>query len=365
MKRILFITAFPPNNQTAGQNYTRLLLNDISADNRVDVIYFKYRTHAIDIDKSLVIEEVDLSLPLKIAAILMFPFIFPLFVKRFKLRLLFYIRKIKNNYDILYFDFSQVCIYSLFIKHHCKMLMIHDVMYQKYGREKRFKIFLPFIKFSERLILNSGTEVLCFSEKDKKLLRELYQCDSTQVSFYLDDALRSIDIEKLDIENYFSFYGAWNRPENMNGLIWFLKNVYIYLPLSVNFKIIGGGMSDDIKKEISSYPNIEYLGFIDNPYPIICQSQALIAPLFSGAGVKVKVIEALATGTPVIGTSIAMEGLEFLKEYSVMYDAETADDYISILSNWSKITHSEKTRIRNLFLANYCDSSIARQLRSC
>ena len=55
------------------------------------------------------------------------------------------------------------------------------------------------------------------------------------------------------------------------------------------------------------------LGFVDNPYKIMSESLGLIAPLFHGAGIKVKVIESLACGTPVIGTEVAFEGIDFIE----------------------------------------------------
>ncbi len=54
---------------------------------------------------------------------------------------------------------------------------------------------------------------------------------------------------------------------------------------------------------------MELLGFVENPYPVLAGARALIAPLFQGAGVKFKVLEALACGTTVVGTEIALEGI--------------------------------------------------------
>jgi hypothetical protein len=50
MNRILFITAFPPNRKTAGQNYSKELLNSLKDTFDIDLISFSYPNHDIEID---------------------------------------------------------------------------------------------------------------------------------------------------------------------------------------------------------------------------------------------------------------------------------------------------------------------------
>ena len=62
----------------------------------------------------------------------------------------------------MYFDFSQVFIYSLFIKKTFKILMSHDVIYQKIKRNKFFYInpFNILLFLTEKIILNSANLIL-------------------------------------------------------------------------------------------------------------------------------------------------------------------------------------------------------------
>ena len=53
MKKILFITAFPPNRKTAGQNYSRELLNSLVNKFTIDLISFTYPNHDIEIKKEI------------------------------------------------------------------------------------------------------------------------------------------------------------------------------------------------------------------------------------------------------------------------------------------------------------------------
>ena len=108
--------------------------------------------------------------------------------------------------------------------------------------------------------------------------------------------------------------------------------------------------------------NIEYLGFVDNPYPIIANAKALISPLFTGAGVKVKVIDALACGTPVIGTDISFEGID--EDFSsFMLLANTPEEFVHKIKTVD-ITLEDKLNFRKKFISCYSNKSVIRYINS-
>lgn len=352
--RILYISAFPPNKDTAGQNYSRLLINDLIGEHDLSLFYFTYPGHSLDITERLRdITPFKLSTINKIVNILLLPIIFPLFSSRFNVVYLYKLRKIAKSYDLVYFDFSQIFIYSLFIKHPNKVFMAHDVIYQMYERKKLFckRLVLQFIRYSESLLLHSCKTTLCFSNKDKALISRLYDINASVVSFYLDPLLKTIKLEEIELDNYFVLYGAWGRKENYQGLEWFLDCVYAKIQDQVKLAVIGGGINDKIQNKLNQYSNINYLGYVDNPYFLISKAQALIAPLFSGAGVKVKVIESLALGTPVIGTDIAFEGIEQFEvnHLSPMTLVESNNEFINAMTNYD-ISIAKKISIQKFFL---------------
>lgn len=161
-------------------------------------------------------------------------------------------------------------------------------------------------------------------------------------------------MKKIDVyEKRFCFYGAWNRLENSECLEWFLKEVYPKFSDDFEFVVIGGGMSGALQKKNLKYKNFSYLGFVDDPIKEIAHCQALIAPLHKGAGVKVKVIDALSSGTCVIGTDVAFEGIEDNATNKLFFRAESADGFIAILDNWRTINVEEKQAAADEFFARY------------
>lgn len=359
MNKILFITAFPPNKFTAGQNYTRQLLNDLVRENEVDLIYWKYPNHELDVSSKV---NVLVSYNIEKANKGFKAFYFPLFSKRYNKKIQYYINSISNNYDLIYFDFSQVFLYSLNIKHPLKIGMAHDVIAQKYNRHKFFRYLMPWIKVTERKCLEELDYIFTFSKKDSDFILKKYEISSLNVPFYLEAGILNLDFNKIEIGNYFVMYGAWNRDENQESIKWLLDNISNFNEYKI--KIIGGGMPDALINKIMEIPTIKYIGFVDNPYPIIASSCGLIAPLFHGAGVKVKAIESLALGTPVLGTNVTFEGIDNLPfKYNCMALRNINCGQLSnILEIFQNITIQDKITLRNLFLKNYCSSKFVDQL---
>lgn len=259
---ILYITAFPPCQKTAGQDYSRRLLNDlVSRGHKISLIYAEYPGHSPEVDKSIKI--LDRMKP-SLKNCFSLPAFHPFFTKRFELKILKKIQAVAKDFDMLYFDFSQVHIYSAFVNHPNKVLMCHDVIFQKFTRKGRVQ--LPWIKRSEKKLLSTAAKIITFSKKDSGVIKREYGFDSVPVNFYLKNGHFNYESEKNSVQkDAFCFYGAWNRSENFECLEWFLKNVYPALYQKINFLIIGGGIDGRLKSKLSTYKNIKIVGFVENP----------------------------------------------------------------------------------------------------
>ncbi len=367
MKKILFITAFVPSRIGAGENTSRQLINDLAKHNKIDLIFFKYQyndDYVIESQNVTILKVFKNTMILKVLNFLMFPFLFPLFVVRFNFFRLFYIKRIirQNNYDLMIFDFSQTFLFAKFIRSDCKLLFSQDVIAQRYSRIVNGILF-PIVKISEGFVLR-GTAIKIFtpSEKDSKLIMELYLIETESTDFYLEDQI--IQSGQVSVGDYFVMFANWSRSDNLNGLIWFLRNVFPDLKADFKLKVIGAGLTASAEAQafIQGSTNIEYLGFVQNPYPLISEARALIAPLFRGAGVKVKVIESLGCGTPVIGTEITFEGVP--ERYSsFMKMAKTSNDFINLINGFN-INMSDKIEFKKYFIETYNNKRITGYINS-
>ena len=115
------------------------------------------------------------------------------------------------------------------------------------------------------------------------------------------------------IRPQFVFLGDMSVPHNKDGLLDLVEN-YLPIILSVfpEFKllVIGKGGDEDIVRSVEGYHGrVEPKGFVDDLDSIFSSSIAMISPLNFGSGVKIKVIESISRGLPVIGTPISFEGI--------------------------------------------------------
>jgi glycosyltransferase involved in cell wall biosynthesis len=354
MKRILLICAFVPSNTSGGLNYSRLFINDLAKTYKVDLVLFKYSyltSYNIENENVTVVKVFKNSFLIKLINCIFSPFLHPFFTSRFNVVNLLKIKRIinKKKYDAIYLDYSQIFLYGKFIKNIPKIFMSHDVITQRYLRSGS-KLSAKLCLISEKFVLNcENSKVFVFSKKDKNLMSKYFKIDSLVTSFYVEKAVFDTPLDKID--DYYVFYGTWKRKDNYEGLLWFFKNIYPFVESRVKIKILGKGLDPFLK--FIDYQNVNYLGFVKNPYLIISRSKGLIAPLFSGAGVKVKVIESLACGTIVIGTKIAFEGVdELFSEYLIDIENYNFEDCASFLNSYSP-NLDEKRKLKELFLSNY------------
>jgi glycosyltransferase involved in cell wall biosynthesis len=366
MNKILIISAFAPGINTAGQAFTLKLLRDLSVDHQIDLCYFCNTASeaSLSIKNVNTLSAVYLSPVIRLLHVASLPFLHPLFTSRFNWLLAFKLRSVVTDYDVVFFDFSQVFVYALFLPHTNKYAMAHDVVTQMYGRRKGWlaRINTVVSRFSERFVMRrSGAKVFCFSNKDCRLVNEYFNVEADQVDFYLDERIYAIDPVTIKRHNKFVFYGAWGRRENSYGLLWFLTKVMPLLGGQCRFIVIGSGVSEEVRDAALLYGDaVEFAGFVDNPYELLAGARALVAPLFEGAGVKVKVLEALACGTQVIGTEICFEGID--EQLLVhCHNCTNAAEFADILNT---LLGKDMQKARAAFLANYPRNTMGSVLRT-
>lgn len=358
-KKITILSAFPPNNKTAGQYYTKRLIEELSKKYYIKLVYFTYPNHLLQLDsiKNIETTKIDITFFERVFNILLLFFFHPIFTNKFCSLRIFKIYKELVDSDILILNFSQVFLYGILFPKKKKILMAHDVILQKCSRKKNFfnkiSMFLSFI--TEKFVFNlKNSFILCFSEKDKKYIEIKYNKNAIPISFFLNPYIINLDLQNIKIDNTkFTFFAAWNRDENRYGLLWFFKYVTPLLKnYNISFQILGSGIDRKLENSLTKFKNVNIIGFEENPYVYLAKSAGLIAPIFQGAGVKVKVIESLACGTPVIGTEIAFEGIDF-KYSNALLVSKTPEDFASNIKKLIHLSEDEKIYIRSSFTNYY------------
>lgn len=122
---------------------------------------------------------------------------------------------------------------------------------------------------------------------------------------------------------------------NVDALRWFVDRVWPLVRQKVadaEFHVLG----KDPPPFLSSYRDqgIVVRGFVDDLYAAYAESDVSVAPLFVGSGMRLKIVEAMAAGLPVVATSISAEGIELSEADGLFREDEaegTAEAIVSLL----------------------------------
>lgn len=250
-----------------------------------------------------------------------------------------------EHYDYAFIDYTQNIAYVNILKEtmpNCKIAILeHDVSFL--GMERKVentsglkKLIAKFeyqrLKKYEINSLLKFDKVYTLNEKDKNLIENQENID------IITPFIGKWDVNKKDHDNFnIMYWGAMNRKENEDAVINFIENIWPNIDKeNIKFYIIGSKPSEKIKKLQSE--NIIVTGFVEDPSEIFSIMDLSVVPLTLGAGIKIKVLESLANGVPVVTTSIGAEGIEYSDELIV------EDDALKFAKEVNKIKADRKLR---------------------
>lgn len=193
----------------------------------------------------------------------------------------------------------------------------------------------------EKKMINRADEIVCISPED---CSELIIGNANK-SHYIPVCFEQPPLKWSDRDSdYILFSGALSFVHNHIGIIWFLKNVFEeYKKFYPKIKLkITGNVHDDVKKEIMQYNDVEFTGFLDEDKMKRMLSNCLfmIAPIITGSGVKIKLIEALSMGIPVVATEHCEKGIPLGAEQAYLVAKQESD----FLAHMKLLTSSKEKR---------------------
>lgn len=226
-----------------------------------------------------------------------------------------------HAYDEVFVDFTQAVLLvkramaAAALERPVKTtICLHDVWAQRMLRTPGFvsALIAGLVVRQEQRLVAGADAVLTLSDKDNALLCSLYAVQHVTVKPFAAPAwtanvrrsTASIDPRML------VFFGNFDRPDNSTAAVWFLERAMADIERAVpgvRLVLLGTG-SDTLARRLGD-KRVSGVGFVDDPSLHFSRCSLAIAPLLRGAGVKFKVLEALASGVPVVGTPVACEGV--------------------------------------------------------
>jgi len=156
-----------------------------------------------------------------------------------------------------------------------------------------------------------GVDVLIpISEWDGSYFREL-GLQKPLLTIPAGLILKNYPLTELPAKPSIFFIGALDWLPNQEGLSWFLRNVFDLLLSELpdlRFHVAGRNAPGHFEKKLQ-HPNISYHGEVEDAIAFMQSYRVMVAPLLTGSGIRIKILEGLALGRPVVTTSAGIEGI--------------------------------------------------------
>ena len=310
----------------------------IEAGHTVKVLAFNSNKYHIDIDsipkdyrKKTRIEFIDINLKIKLFEAFKNLFsdesyhVQRFISEDFKQRLVEILKK--EKFDIVQLEMIYMAPYIDVIREHSDakiVLRMHNVEHKIWERIAKKTTFFAkrwyinhlarTLRRYEMGVLDKADGIAAITLTDAAYFRRVTATPVIDIPF-------GVDIEKFspvfEVGDQPSFYhiGSMNWMPNEEGIKWFLNNVWgevVKREPEAKLYLAGRNMPKWLlKKNKKKKKNVEIVGEVADAHKFVNQHNVAIVPLFSGSGMRIKIIESMALGKTVITTLVGAEGIQY------------------------------------------------------
>lgn len=230
------------------------------------------------------------------------------------MRVIFMSRRI----DLVQFEFPAAALHRL-PEPRPTVFDAHNVEYELLERVARSDASIPRqifnateaakVRHLEHRLWSAATVTTATSARDAATISNVTGDDVPVIPNGVDPTL--FELERAPKAGQIIFVGAMRHQPNAAAAVWFAREV---LPLvraklaDVRFSIVGADPPAEVRALAGN--GITVTGYVDDVRPYLATAALAVAPLRSGGGTRLKILEAFAAGVPVVSTSIGAEGLE-------------------------------------------------------
>jgi polysaccharide biosynthesis protein PslH len=276
---------------------------------------------------------------------------------------------LENEYDVIQLEGLYVCPYIPLIRKYSKALIAyraHNIEHEIWGRtadlangwiKVYFRNLAARIKRFEKKWIDKYDVLIPITERDAVILGQLGNSKPFHVTQAgIDSASLFPTARNLEHPTLFHI-GSLEWAPNQEGLLWFLRECWPELSRKfpdLKFYIAGRNAPQWFQNRLN-LNNVVYLGEIEDAYAFMNSKSVMVVPLFSGSGMRVKIVEGMALGKAIVTTTIGTEGIETTSGENILV-ADTSESFISSVSDlienrqlFEKIGHNAVNFIHDNF----------------
>lgn len=221
----------------------------------------------------------------------------------------------------------------------------------------------------EKVFINNLDMAIFLTKRDKCRAENLYDIG------FKNEKIIPICVNKSSLnlisENNINlvFMGSLSYGSNIDAIEYFIENIWNDIEKkfkNIKFIVAGGNPPETLVYKIQKYENIILKANFKHKEDVVNEKSIIISPIRTGAGMKVKVAEALSMGLPIIGSKETLIGYEELgKEENFVFEANNTCEYVKYISILKK-ENFRKIKATNLALYNkyYSEDRIKKDIIS-
>lgn len=215
------------------------------------------------------------------------------------------------------------------------------------------------------------------SERDRQLTR-MYAATAVKhffvapngvdTEFYAPKPTRELHDTSLPVT--IGFMGSMDLAINITGAVTLVEEI---LPLirrqfpsrQVRGLIIGRNPSLRVRNLAKQDPLVQVTGTVEDVRPFLHEVDIFAAPLHEGGGTKLRILEAMSCGLPVVGSEMALQGIEGFQDGLNARLALTASNFVDVIAELirsSDLCYHLGRNARDLVVARYSWTNITDQL---
>ena len=128
------------------------------------------------------------------------------------------------------------------------------------------------------------------------------------------------------------FVGNYLHPPNVEGAQWLAREVWPRVRrLRPGARLTLAGRAPPPAIAALAAADVLVPGTVDDLRPLYARSSLVVAPIFWGSGVRIKILEALACGLPLVTTKLAAEGIDLRPNESALF-AEQPGEFAAAIA---------------------------------